>query len=468
MGLFKTILDIRKGERTRTLLMFLYFFIIIASYWFLKPARSALTVKNISADPIPALRVVSALLLSVVVIGYSVAVTRFNRERLAYLIIGAFFWFIAFFAFAFHQFEGSALLYYSFYVFLDLFITINVALFWTFLADISSTDSAHRLYGIIGAGGVLGGFFGSFSNKSIEAVTGPGTMMLIVLAGYGLLFFVIWGVSRRVGGALRDRRPIVEASRSRLAEAVEGARTVVRSPYFLGICFLLASYEFISTVNDFCFHKAVDITFHRDGTIMSLFGTFLAWLDGLTGADITGGLEGLFGLAMNRGTLGSFFSEFFLLMNIVATLVQLVLTPLIIRRLGLTAALLVLPVLLLCLSTGFFIVPFLVTAEVLYLADNALNYSINQTSREMLFVPVPRKDKYKTLAFIDMFVLRTAKAVAGIAMLSLQAFFVINSIEDLRWYMTMTVVLAAIWIVLAVYLGRRYQRFRRGDSDAMS
>ena len=429
MNFFKTILDIRKGERTRTLLMFLYYFIVIASFWFLKPARSALTVQNLSADPIPKLRVVSALLLSVVVIGYSVVVTRLNRERLAYLIIGSFFWLIAIFVFAFHHFEGSALLYYSFYVFLDLFITINVALFWTFLADISDSDSAHRLYGVIGAGGVLGGFVGSFTNKSIEAVTGPGTLMLIVLGAYGLLFFIVWGVSRRLGSDLRDKRPIVEAHQSRLAEALEGARTVLRSPYFLAICFLLASYEFISTVNDFCFHKAVD-------------------------------------LLVPKEQLGSFFSSFFLVLNIVAMGAQVILTPLILRRLGLTAALLVLPVLLFCLSTGFFILPLLVTVQALYMADNSLNYSINQTSREMLFVPVPRKDKYKALAFIDMFVLRFAKAVAGISMISLQAFFVIRGIEDLRWYMIMTVILAVVWITLAIYLGRRYRRINEEESGA--
>jgi ATP:ADP antiporter, AAA family len=430
VGLFGTILDIRKGERTRTLLMFLYFFIIIASYWFLKPARSALTVENLSADPIPKLRLVSALLLSLVVIGYSMLVTRFNRERLAYLIIGAFFWLIAFFAFAFRYFDGSPLLYYSFYVFLDLFITINVALFWTFLADISDSESAHRLYGIIGAGGVMGGFFGSFTNRSIEAITGPGTMMLMVLGVYGLLFFVIWGVSRRLGSDVRDQRPIVEARQSRFAEAIEGARTVFRSPYFLAICFMLASYEFISTVNDFCFHKAVDLVLPKD-------------------------------------ELGGFFSGFFLIMNVVAMAVQLILTPLILKRLGITAALLVLPVLLLILSTGFFIIPMLISVEVLYLVDNATNYSINQTSRELLFVPVPRKDKYKALAFIDMFVLRTAKAAAGLAMISLQAFFVIHSIEDLRWYMLMTVTLAVVWIGLAIYLGRRYRQINEGDSGAV-
>ncbi len=440
MGLFKTILDIRKGERIRTLLMFLYFFIVIASYWFLKPARSALTISNLTADPIPMLRVISALLLSVVVIGYSVLVTRFNREHLAYLVIGSFFWLIAFFAFAFHRFEGESLLYYTFYVFLDLFITVNVALFWTFLADISDSDSAHRLYGLIGAGGVLGGFFGSFFNKKIEAVTDPGNMMLMVLAVYGLLFFIIWGVSRRTGGHPRDERPIVEARKTRLAEALEGAHTVLRSRYFLAICVLLASYEFISTVSDFCFHKAVEITYNVEGSIVFFFGS---------------------------GTLGSFFSEFFLTMNIIAVFAQIVLTPLILRRLGITAALLVLPVLILVLSTGFFIIPMLVTIEALFLTDNAFNYSINQTSREMLFVPVPRKDKYKALAFIDMFILRTAKALAGLAMIALQGFFVIYDIEDLRWYMIMTVSLVIIWIVLAIFLGRRFRRFNKEGNDAI-
>ena len=113
--------------------------------------------------------------------------------------------------------------------------------------------------------------------------------------------------------------------------------------------------------------------------------------------------------------------------------------------------------LLLVLSTGFFIIPMLVTVEALFLTDTALNYSINQTSREMLFIPVPRKDKYATLAFTDMFVLRMAKATGAALSLLLPYLLVIDSLSSLRFYMLMTLPAMALWGLIAFYLGRHFK-----------
>jgi len=423
LAFLRTLLDVRRGERTRTALMFLYFFLVVASFWFLKPARSALTLKNLSADPIPVLRLVSVLVLSGVVAGWSVLVTRMSRDRLAFLVTGAFFWLMVFFAWAFHAAGSSPLLYGTFYVFLDLFVTVNTALFWTYLADISDGDSARRLYGIIGTGGVLGGFFGSFFSRQVEAATDPGAMMLMVLAAYALLFPILRAVGHRAGGDLRDPRPMVAPGAHRLAGAFEGAATVLRSRYFLAIFAILAAYEFVSAVNDFCFHKAVD-------------------------------------LLVPRRELEDFFAGFFLWVNLLAAGVQLVVTPLLVRTLGPALALLLLPALLLGLSAGFLLVPALLSVQALVLTDNALNYSLNQTSRELLFLPATREERYRALAFIDMFGLRASKALAGGAMLVLQGLVVVHDTGDLRWYMIVTAGPVAGWIACTLWLARRHGRRR--------
>ena len=167
MSFIRAILDIRKGELGKTAGMFAYFFIVIAAFWFLKPLRSVLVLEKLGADSLRLLKVLTAVISVGVVAAYSLALTRFSRERLTYIVLGAFFWLLVFFWFFFTYFGVYQTVYYGFYVFLDLFITVNVALFWTFLADITHPESAKRLYGIIGAGGVIGGFIGSFTSNSM-------------------------------------------------------------------------------------------------------------------------------------------------------------------------------------------------------------------------------------------------------------------------------------------------------------
>jgi AAA family ATP:ADP antiporter len=475
MGFIRSILDIRKGELGKTVGMFAFFFIIIAAYWFLKPLRSALTLEKLGADSIRQLKVITALVSVGVVAAYSIALTRLSRERLTYLVLGTFVWLLLFFWVFFTWFGVVKVVYYCFYVFLDLFVTVNVALFWTFLADITKAESATRLYGIIGAGGVIGGFIGSFSCNSLVDRVSPADMILYVAFIYALNFVIVHLVARRVRTLDQVPRGTIAASgKSRVADALAGARVVFSSKYFMGICFVMAAYELTSAVNDFTFHKAVELIFAEKGGTDSVLGLFLGWVDSTTGIQVTTWLEETFGLQVAGATLGAFFSGFFLAMNLLALVVQVLLTSLVIRRAGMTTALLILPVVLVGLSVGFFFFPVFLLVEMLYLMDNSLNYSLNQTSREMLFVPVARDAKYRALAFIDMFVLRAAKALAGFLLLLLSwaaslmgaAGFFGESSTSIRWYMWMTIPLGLAWIAVAVYLGRRFTRERRESAIA--
>jgi ATP/ADP translocase len=233
-------------------------------------------------------------------------------------------------------------------------------------------------------------------------------------------------------------------------------RDVLTSRYFLGICLVLGSYEVISAVNDFTFHKGVELTFRHDGSIPSLLGLLAAALDAATGLGARSWLASAVGLETSAPSLGTFFSQFFLTMNIAALLLQLLAASLVIRRAGMTAALLLLPLSLAVFSAGFLQAPALLLLQLLYLADNSLNYSVNQTAREMLFVPIPREQKYRTLSFIEMFVQRAAKAGGGFLLLLFPLVARLTDLASLRWLMLLTLPVALLWITIAIFLGRRY------------
>ena len=133
-------------------------------------------------------------------------------------------------------------------------------------------------------------------------------------------------------------------------------------------------------------------------------------------------------------------------------------------RFRLTVALLVLPVAVLAGSGAFLIAPILWVGCSLSTIDNSLNYSINQSAREALYTPTSRDEKYKAKAFIDMFVQRSAKAVAvGIA-LAMGVF--IEGFESVRYLSFVTIALIGLWMLAARYAGRRFEELTEDAPEA--
>ena len=101
------------------------------------------------------------------------------------------------------------------------------------------------------------------------------------------------------------------------------------------------------------------------------------------------------------------------------------------------------------------VVPILWMGSSLNLVDNLFSYSINQSAKESLYVPVSKDEKYKAKAFIDMFVQRFAKAVAVAFSLGITMTF--GDFSSLRWLSLVTIAVVALWIYAAVYAGRRFK-----------
>ena len=104
--------------------------------------------------------------------------------------------------------------------------------------------------------------------------------------------------------------------------------------------------------------------------------------------------------------------------------------------------------------------PVLAVARWAKTAENATDYSLQNTVRNMLFLPTTRGEKYKAKQAIDTFFVRMGDVMAallvlvGTTVLGLTAgsFAVVN------------VALAAVWVVLAYFIGRRYLRLSGGSS----
>jgi AAA family ATP:ADP antiporter len=159
--------------------------------------------------------------------------------------------------------------------------------------------------------------------------------------------------------------------------------------------------------------------------------------------------------------VGQHLSTVFLITNTVGLIVQLFLTPAIMSKLGVRAALLIMPIAILGNSAAFLLLPALWIGSLLNTTDNGLNYSINQSARESLYTPTTRNEKYKAKAFIDMFVQRAGKAVAVGINLALFAFF--GDFSGVRWLSLFVIALVMVWLLAASYAGRRFRELTENE-----
>ncbi len=424
----KAVFTVERSELPFALLMFAYFFLVITSFWILKPIKKSLFIEHYDQSGFDLLgllltasqaeqiaKVLNMVVAFLAVVVFSWLANRFRRQQLTFIFTA--FFLASYVAYTFVIDDPGGLTVWSFYLFGDLFSTLMVATFFAFLNDSVTPDAAKRLYGLVGLGGVTGGAFGSITVAGfIRSVDTAG--WLWIAFGVGLAIVL---VAFAAGRLVADSAPATPAAQPEPEvggnPALDGARLVFRSPYLLAIVAIVGIYEIVSTILDFQFTATV-----------------AHYLQG--------------------PAIGAQFATVFAITNTVAFLVQLFLTSLIMTRLGVGIALLVLPVAILCGSAGFMILPILWMGSLLNTADNGFSYSINQSAKESLYVPTTKEEKYKAKAFIDMFLQRFAKALAvGI---SLGVTVVFTDFESIRWLSAVTVPLILIWLFAARYAGRRF------------
>lgn len=421
-------MNIRRSELPFAALMAGQFFLIISSFWMLKPLKKGLFVEHYDVAGLDLLgwhlrasqAELVAKLANVAVAFAAMALfswlsRRFRRQFLTVSLLAVLMVGYAAFAFALRDPGGGTL--FAFYVFGDLFNMLMVGSFFAFLNDAVDRGQARRIYGPIVLGGVLGGAFGSMVVRATVGSLAPSAWMWIGM-GAGVAIGALTMAAGSVAAPRRAVVPEIAPEAGRGARALDGISLVFRSRYLLSIMAIVGLYEVVSTLVDFQFTEALS-----------------HYLDG--------------------PSIREHLSTVYLATNAVAVAIQLLGTGYVMNRLGVSRALLVLPAVILLGAAGFAVLPVLALGSFLSVADNGLNYSINQSAKEALYVPCSTAEKYRAKAFIDLFVQRFAKAGGVVVGLVLSAVFV--EFASVRWLSVATVILAALWIAAARYAGKRFE-----------
>lgn len=158
--------------------------------------------------------------------------------------------------------------------------------------------------------------------------------------------------------------------------------------------------------------------------------------------------------AKDKGSaIGAAYADFFFYVNVAGVLLQTFVVSRVVRWLKLPTAFLFMP--LLALTNGFLFafVPFI--AKIGKGAENAIDYSLNNTLKQMLWLVTSPDMKYKAKQVVDTFCVRIGDFCS--AMSVLVAVDVLKfSVGSFAW---ISIVLSGVWVVLAIAIGRLYRGF---------
>ncbi|MGH7541073.1 MAG: hypothetical protein ACRELC_08750, partial [Gemmatimonadota bacterium] len=311
----RSMVDVRTGERLPVLLMFLYGFLVLTSYYVVKPVRNSVFVDRVGADNLPYVYILTAFVVTLVMIFYSRHVDRVKQRA---LILGTFAFLIANLV-LFWWWLGlgdTVLSSGTFYIWGKLYPLLLVSQFFLVANLIFTTRQARRLFAPIGVGLILGGIAGGAVSGFAAAVVGTENLLLVAGGFLGLAALIVM--------ALAPHMTASEAS-GRLIEELSGdAWQILRnSTHLRTIAWILGLTIVVGTLIDWQFNSAVE--------------QYVEGEDAKT----------------------AFFGKFFALLNIVSVLIQVLITGPVLRHLGVGIGMLALPLGLLGASAGVFLAPVL-------------------------------------------------------------------------------------------------------------
>ncbi len=309
----------------------------------------------------------------------------------------------------------------AFFVWLSVINLFLVSIFWGYMADLFRSHRAKRLFGLIAIGGSVGALSGSglatllAGNAQVEALL----LVAAVLLELGVF------AARRVPGAVAALRATEEDPSPTPVEPprvggrfYDGFLEVVRSPYLIGICGYLLLYTTTSTFLYFSKMHVVEARFGSD-----------------------------------RAASTELFAQIDLAVNALTLLIQTLLTGRIVAAIGIGLTMTLLP---LATAAGFAalgVAPILVVIVVFEVTRRTTQFAIGKPTREILYTPLERSQKYKAKSFIDTFLYRGGDAVSGWAFSGLSALGA--GLATIAW---IAVPLSLAWAALGFGLGRRHER----------
>jgi AAA family ATP:ADP antiporter len=402
-------------ERAAALWSFAYFFMLLAGYYVLRPLRDQMGIAG-GVRNLPWLFTATFVTLLIAQPLYGALVAKLPRARFIPVVYHFFVTNLAIFWLLLTLGIATAIVARVFFVWVSVFNLFAVAVFWSFMADLFTSEQGKRLFGFIGAGGTAGSLLGPAVTIGLSVPLGPVNLLLAAIAFLEIAVFCIWRLER----AARKHEGIARAAADDQAlggSAFAAFSELIRSPYLLGVGIWVSLLSFGATILYFEQANIVAATVHGAGAQTRVFASI--------------------DLAVGLLTLGT----------------QVFATGRLLKRFGTGAAAGALPAVYIVGFAALALAPALAVVLVVQVVQRWMNFAIANPARQVFFTVVAREEKYKAKNLIDVLIYRGSDALYGWVFDSLQVLGL-----KFAGIALCALPVAAVWLVLSAALGRTQER----------
>jgi AAA family ATP:ADP antiporter len=397
LRLLGLVTDVRRAEAPLALALGANVFLLLTAYYLIKPVREALILAlDSGAEYKSSMSAAIAVALVVLVPAYARLVDRLPRLRLV-VSVTLFFasHLVAFFAAS--QLESvRGWLGLVFYVWVGVFNMMVVAQLWSFATDLFDSERGKRLLPLVALGASLGAALGSKVAAWLVVPLGVYALLLVSAALLVACAFLFVRAERYALALRSERRPAVE-DQGRLERPSSGAGAfalVLRHRYLLAVALFTLAFSWANSNGEYLFGRLVKAAADEaaaNGTIAK--------------SDV-----GVY--------IGRTYADFFFGVNVLGVVLQAFVVSRVVRFGGLALALSVLPFVSLLSSVAALAVPALAVVRVGKTLENASDYSLNNTARQLLWLPTTAEMKFKAKQAIDTFFVRAGDVSSALLVLS--------------------------------------------------
>jgi AAA family ATP:ADP antiporter len=422
--LFAKIVDVKPNEIRALWLGFIFFFVVLAGYYVIRPVRD-----NIGANFSENLWWMFTVVLVTMIVAnalFSAIVARMSRRR--------------FIPIAYRFFAANLVIFFvlmqfvprgkqpwidgCFFVWVSVFNLFATAVFWGFMTDLFTSEQGKRLFGFIAVGGSLGGILGPIITTVLVRRVSTGVLLLICAAMLEIAAQIVRffpsefrrhdsqsgeqaGAEKPIGGKFWD-----------------GVTHICKSPYLFGLFVFILLYTLTSTWADF---QQAELT--KAGFL-------------------------------DKAARTAFFAKLDLSVNTLTLVLQIFATGRLMKFFGVTVTLLFMPVLSLFGFAAMGVAPVLTVLAVFQVARRASTFAFIRPAREVLFTVLRREDKYKAKSFIDTFGYRCGDQFGAWSYGGMQALGLgVSTISFIA------VPMVACWCALGIWLGRKQRALAEAKPD---
>lgn len=439
--------DFQKEEFKKFLRMGLIFAVIIGVYWTLRPLKDAIFIQLADRLELPFAKTVSVIALLPLVMFYTRLLEKTSREKMLHILplfygitVLAFSLIMLFVQGALHNQTAHGPLFlicskglgYLWYLFVESFGSLIVALFWAFSADVTNPKSAKRGFPLVVAIGQMGGIICPYAIGGLPYRLSLHTDALS-MACLGVLILLIVPLFRQL--CKKTPKELLtpfhgknETTEKKKQEPgfTEGLKLLLKHRYLLGIFIAIFIYEVIVTIFDFNFKIAASE--HYSGVALSRYLS-------------------LYGSSVSLVSLTC------LLLGISN----------ITRFLGIGVALAAMPIIVGIALLGFLSLNSLTFLFALMVGAKAINYALNGPALKQLYIPTTPDARFKAQAWIETFGSRTSKQFGSLFNMTLAPLkSAFGPALGYSYYLVCSSFigfpLLALWFVIALLLGKRFRK----------